>query len=82
MPSVLYEVRLRPGVRPLIGVVSVLHARAADVTGMAYRVRSGRARLLLSINASSTDAELLARQLRRRVDVVEVRLREPLQARR
>jgi hypothetical protein len=82
MPSVLFEVRLRPGVCPLIGVVSVLHARAADVAGMTYSVRSGRARMLLSINGSSTDAELLARQIQRRVDVVEVRLREPLQARR
>lgn len=82
MRPVLFEVSLRPGVRALSGVLSVLHSRAAEVAGMSYCIRSGQGSLLIRLDASSAQAELLARQIRRRVDVVDVRLREPLQVQR
>jgi hypothetical protein len=63
---------LRPGVRPLSSVLSVLHARQTPVGELAYSTRWGTASLMVRIGVELQDAELLARQLDRRVDVLSV----------
>lgn len=73
-PSSL-DVSLQPGVRALASVVSVLHARGADVAAMTYCIGSGRASLRIGLNTSTGEAHLLARQIQRRVDVIEVQTR-------
>lgn len=74
MPSLLLEVDLRSGVRALASVISVLHARAADVTAIRYEEGEGCAVLGISVDAQRPQVRLLARQLERRVDVLAVRL--------
>jgi hypothetical protein len=63
-------VSLRPGVRPLTSVISVLHVRAVDVATLTYSRRGGRARLTVRCSMTDGDADLLARQLARRIDVL------------
>lgn len=74
MPSQLVEVDLRSGVRALASVISVLHARSADVTAISYAAGEGGAVLGISVDAQRPQAQMLARQLERRVDVLAVRL--------
>ena len=74
MPSVPVVVDLRPGVRALTSVISVLHARAADVTAISYAAGEGHAALGFSVDAMPAQVRLLVRQLERRVDVLAVRL--------
>jgi acetolactate synthase regulatory subunit len=66
---------LRPGVRALSSVVSVLHARAADVCSVVYGAHAGGATLTVGLDAAAPEADLLVRQLERRVDVVSVERR-------
>ena len=74
MPSVPVEVDLRSGVRALAAVISVLHARAAEVTAISYAAGEGCAVMGISVDAQPPQVQLLARQLERRVDVLAVRL--------
>lgn len=77
MSPVLFEVSLRPGIRALTTVMSVLHSRSTDIAGMSYCIRSGQASLLIRLDTGPADGELLARQIQRCVDVIDVRLRQP-----
>lgn len=77
MSSVLLELRVLPGVRALASVMAVLHARAADVTGMTYDPQSDHAALAISVNGAAADVQRLALQIQRRVDVVDVSVHEP-----
>jgi hypothetical protein len=72
------SVTLRPQMTALFGVVSVLHARAADVTGMTYAVGQGAARLLVEIEAGDERARRLALHIDRRADVLDVQVRLPV----
>ena len=68
---------LRPGVRSLTSVISVLHARAADVTGLDYSRCADAASLTLRCSMSEAEAELLVRQLARRIDVLSAVVQTP-----
>jgi acetolactate synthase regulatory subunit len=70
-------VKLRPGVRSLTSVVSVLHARAARVAALEYSVRSAEACLLVRCAMSDDEVDLLARQLGRCVDVLAASIHTP-----
>ena len=70
MPPVLVAVDLRSGVRALASVMSVLHARGADIAHLSYAAGEGGATLDVHVNGRPADVELLVRQLQRRVDVV------------
>jgi hypothetical protein len=63
-------VSLRPGVRSLTNVMSVLHARAADVTALNYSRRAGEACMTVRCSLTVGEADLLVRQLARRIDVL------------
>lgn len=68
--STCLSVVLRPGVRALTSVVSVLHARAASIDSLDYALQRGQASLCVRGEMTSEEAHLLARQLERRVDVL------------
>lgn len=63
-------VHLRPGVRSLASLVSVLHARRVDLAELAYAVDDDRARVMLRCVGSQDQVVRLARQLDRCVDVL------------
>jgi hypothetical protein len=63
---------LRQGVQPLTSVLSVLHARRAPVGELTYSAGGGPASLVVRVDVDLSQAELLARQLDRRVDVLSV----------
>jgi acetolactate synthase small subunit len=67
-------IHLRPGVAALTGVVSVLHARAANIEDLTYAVRDGVACLQLTSSMSREQATRLGSQVNRRVDVLNVRV--------
>jgi acetolactate synthase regulatory subunit len=67
-------VDLRPGAAALVGVVSVLHSRAANVTAVTYAVDRGAASIQISVVTSREGAHRLATQINRRIDVLDVRL--------
>lgn len=69
-------VRLLPGVRPLTDVVSVLHARAADIAALDYIRHAGEASLTVRCSLTDTEANLLARQLDRRIDVLSASVQQ------
>ncbi|GAC1611781.1 MAG: hypothetical protein NVS3B26_28060 [Mycobacteriales bacterium] len=77
-PVHVFVVQLRPGLAALSGVVAVLHARAADISGMSYTVRGAVASLSLESRIAAADADRLVLQLDRRVDVLDVAVRSSL----
>jgi hypothetical protein len=70
--DVALVIGLRPGLAALSGVMSVLHARLADVGGMSYTSSGGVARLHVELGGTRPQAQRLAAQVGRRVDVLSV----------
>lgn len=71
MESYVMTVVCGPRLSALARVVAVLHARKAEITALHYAVGGTRAEFAIEI--SGRDVPRLAAQLRRLVDVAEVR---------
>ena len=66
MESYVMTVTCRPTLSAVARIVSVLHARRAEITDLHYRDGA------LRLGVCGDDAELLSAQLRRVVDVLSV----------
>jgi hypothetical protein len=69
---VVLVIGLRPGLAALSSVISVLHARLADVGDLTYTPSGGGARLEVALLGTRLQAQRLAAQVDRRVDVLSV----------
>ncbi len=75
--GVTLVVELRPGLAGLSSVVSVLHARLADVGDLSYAVSGEVAVLRVELGGTRLQALRLAAQVDRRVDVLSVAVLGP-----
>lgn len=65
-------VRLRPAASALAGIISVLHARAADVVDLHYFLEDGCGYVKIQTRSTGEGLRRLSAQLERRVDVLNV----------
>ena len=72
MSHVVLVIGLRPGLAALSSVISVLHARLADIGDLTYQLTGGAARLEVELLGTRLQAQRLAAQVDRRVDVLSV----------
>ena len=75
------EIRLRPGLAAISGVMSVLHARLVEVEELTYSADDGDALLQVGVVATRDQADRMALQIDRRVDVLTVHVHVPMQMR-
>ena len=75
MESCLMTVTCRPQLSALARIIAVLHMRQADIRALQYAVGADSAEI--AIEVASADADRLAEQVRRIVDVTAVRVAMP-----
>ena len=73
-PEVALVITMWPGLAALSSVISVLHARLAEVGDLSYSVSGDVARLQVELGGTRLQAQRLATQVDRRVDVLSVQV--------